>query len=233
MQLEETMHACSALAVACFAISAASGGTISYTGTLASPSDSSTEITVTLASAGNLLLQTWGFGGGTNAAGAVIPAGGFDPFVGVFAGVGGSAVLIDGTSDVLSNYLGFTGCPPAGTVDIGGAVCGDVSMTFSLAAGTYTVLLTDGLYIPNAVFETNGVLADGFTDLTAGVFQTCNGANCVSDTANWALDITTPGTTAPVPEPGGPWLCGIGLVVLSAASRRLSRPKSKAIKLVQ
>jgi hypothetical protein len=217
------MRAYNAIAVACFALSAASGGTVSYTGTLASSDDSSTAITVILAGAGNLSLQTWGFGGGANAAGATIPAGGFDPFLGVFAGVGSTAVFIDGTSDVLSNYSGYTGCPPAGTVDIGGATCGDVSITLPLAAGTYTVLLTDGLYIPNAVFETNGVLGDGFTDLTGGAFQTCNGdgSTCVSDTANWALDITTPGSVAKVPEPGGLWACGIGLIAFILASRRL------------
>ena len=213
---------------ACLAIQAAAG-TISYTGTLASSIDTSTQITVTLASAGTLDLQTFGFGGGTNAASAVIPAGGFDPFVGVFAGTGDSAVFIDGTSDVLSSFT--ANCPPANTVDIGGQVCGDVTMTLSLAAGTYTVLLTDALYFPAAVFETNGVLGDGFIDWTpqdaqgpTGAFQTCNivGATttCITPTANWALDITTPDSGTSTPEPGGLWVCGIGLIVLGSVSRR-------------
>jgi hypothetical protein len=228
------MRASGFLLAACFAIQAAAG-TISYTGTLASSIDTSTQITVTLASAGTLDLQTFGFGGGTNAASAVIPAGGFDPFVGVFAGTGDSAVFIDGTSDVLSNYT--ANCPPAATVNIGGGdVCGDVTMTLSLAAGTYTVLLTDALYYPAAVSETNGLLGDGFIDWTpqdaqgpTGAFQTCNtvGATttCITPTANWALDITTPDTTGSggsesVPEPGGLWVCGTGLIVLGSVSRR-------------
>jgi hypothetical protein len=202
------------------AIQAASGATISYSGTLASSSDTSATITVNLASGGNLALQTWGFGGGTNAASFVIPAGGFDPFIGVFAGTGSTATFIDGTSDDLSNYGAFQGCPPAGTVDIGGAVCGDVTMLFSLAAGTYTVLLTDGAYVPTAVFETDGTLGDGFTDLTGGVFQTCNGTDCITPTANWALDITSPDAAVSAPEPGGLWVCGAGLILLTAASRR-------------
>jgi hypothetical protein len=147
--------------------------------------------------------------------------------------VGSGAVFIDGTSDALSNYAGFAGCPPAAPVDIGGATCGDVSMTFSLAAGTYTVLLTDGLYIPNAEFETNGLLGDGFTDFSAGVFQTCNGATCVTDTANWALDISTPEPTTETPEPAGMWTCGIGLAALTAASRRMRLRAAKAITLNQ
>jgi len=215
------MQAGSFLLAALLAVQAATGATISYTGALASPEDASTQITVTLASAGSLSLQTWGFGGGTNAALALIPAGGFDPFVGLFSGTGAGAAFIDGTSDDLSNFPGNQGCPPAGTVTIGGSpVCGDVAMSFSLPAGTYTVLLTDGAYIPNAVFETNGMLGDGFTDLTSG-FQTCdNAGNCVPDTANWALDITTPGSGGTVPEPGGLWMCGIGAVLWVAASRR-------------
>jgi hypothetical protein len=59
-----------------------------------------------LSGAGTLTLQTWGFGGGTNAAGMVIPAGGFDPFVGVF---NSSGDLIQGTSDVLSSLLRLFG----------------------------------------------------------------------------------------------------------------------------
>jgi hypothetical protein len=223
----QIMRANGFLVAACFAMQAVAG-TVSYTGTLASSTDSTTQITVTLADPGTLGLQTWGFGGGTNAASAVIPAGGFDPFVGVFAGTGNTAIFIDGTSDILTNYT--AGCPPAGTVDIGGQTCGDVAMSLSLAAGTYTVLLTDGPYIPNAVFETGGTLGDGFTDFTGGVFQTCNttvaGTTCITPTANWALDITTPDTTAP--EPGGLWLLGTGLIVLGAAYRRqrLTGPKS-------
>jgi hypothetical protein len=102
----------------------------SYTGTLNSPEDSA-EIVVTLSIAGALGLQTYGFGGGTNAAGMVIPAGGFDPFVGVFAGTGDAAAFINGTSDILTNYAGFMGCPPAGLVNLGGSLCGDVSMSLA------------------------------------------------------------------------------------------------------
>ncbi len=106
--------------------------TVSYTGALSSPEDTF-QTNVMLSSAGTLTLQTWGFGGGTNAAGTVIPSGGFDPFAGVFDSSGD---LIQGTSDVLSNYTSFTGCPPAGLVDIGSVPgnCGDITMSLPLAA---------------------------------------------------------------------------------------------------
>jgi len=195
---------------ALLAAQAALAGTQSYTGTLASPEDEQL-FTVTLASGGVLGLQTWGFGGGTNAASQLIAPGGFDPFVGVFAGTGDGATFVDGTSDVLTNYAG--GCPPAGTVDIGGQVCGDVTLSETLAAGTYTVLLTDADYIPAAVFENDGMLGDGF--------ETCEGdaPTCITPDANWALDITTPDTVSPVPEPGGLWILGMALLILSACGR--------------
>ena len=194
-------------------------GTQSYTGTLASPEDEAI-FTITLTSDGVLGLQTWGFGGGTNGAGQVISPGGFDPFVGVFSGTGDSAAFIDGTSDVLSNYGG--GCPPAGTVSTDGLGCGDVTVSESLAAGTYTVLLTDADYIPAAVFEgPGGLLGDGFIDFTGGAFQTCNtDSECITDTANWALDITSPETVSPVPEPGGFWALGLALLAWGAVNRR-------------
>jgi len=215
------MQAGSFLGALLLAAGAAGGATISYTGTLASPQDDTTQITVTLASAGSLSWQTWGFGGGTNAASQLIGAGGFDPFVGLFSGTGPAAIFIDGTSDDLTNFAANQGCPPAGTRMIGGtAVCGDVAMSFSLAAGTYTVLLTDGAYIPSAAIGFGTTLGDGFTDLTSG-FQTCTDAtHCVSDTADWALDITTPDSGTATPEPGGLWMCGLGAIFWIAAARR-------------
>lgn len=50
--------------------------------------------------------------------------------------------------------------------------CGDITMSLALAAGTYTILLSDAGYILNAIFDSPscGNLDEGFTDLTGGVF---------------------------------------------------------------
>lgn len=206
--------------------------TVSYTGTLANPEDSFFT-TVSVAAGGSLTLQTFGFGGGLNAAGATFRAGGFDPFVGLFEGTGDGAVFVDGTSDILTNYT--PGCPPAGTVAVGSiaGLCGDVVLSFSsLAAGTYTVLLTDGDYLPAAVFEDSGTLGDGFFDLSGGAFQTCvDENNCNTDTANWALDISTSTNSAPpaVPEPSSVELAGSGaLFIVAWMYRRDKRTVHKA-----
>jgi MYXO-CTERM domain-containing protein len=208
------------LAIGCVRIGAA--GTVSYTSPpLANPEDVFTA-TATLASPGTLTLQTWGFGGGTNAAKTVIPAGGFDPLVAVFMGTGLSATFVEGTSDILSNYPPSAGCPPAGTVTIGSVAgnCGDVFMALSLSAGTYTVVLSDAAYIPNAVFSGAGTLDDGFFDLTGGAFQTClaDGSACIDDTANWALDVSVSGSSA-TPEPAAWGMAGLGLLGLAAVAR--------------
>ena len=221
--------AVSLLALAWFTLAGlCSAGVLSETGTLSSPEDTFL-IAINLATGGDVTLQTYGFGGGTNAAATVIPSGGFDSFVGLFSGTGDTAVFINGDSDILSNYT--SGCPPAGTVTVGSVPgqCGDVQLQFTgLAPGTYTVLLSDGEYLPNAVFEVSGVLGDGFTDLTGGVFQTCaDQSDCNNDTANWALDITEPSGSAPsVPEPGAFGLAGLGLAFAAGASevrRRLKK----------
>ena len=106
--------------------------------------------------------------------------------------------------------------------------CGDVRLQFtSLGAGTYTVLLSNANYVPNAVYEATGYLGDGFSDLTGGSFpfQTCfDSSNCNTDSANWALDITTPnGSPTTAPEPSGLVLAGLGLALTLGGSLRRRR----------
>ena len=213
--------------VALVLIAAAQANTTSYTGTLAS-SDATVEFVVNLANAGTVTLQTYGFGGGINAAGTPISAGGTDPFLAIFSGTGNSAAILTdisanpfGTSLDLTNYGNpdFLGCPPAGAPLFGGsAQCGDITMSLSLAVGTYTVLLSDGQYIADAVFD-NGTLGEGFTDLTGGSFcnLVINGVSCTNSGA-YALDITTP--SAPVPEPATLALFAGGLTAIWRCQRK-------------
>lgn len=216
------------LAALAAATAIASAGTISYTGTLGYAEDDF-DIAVVLASPGTITLQTYSFGGGTNSDGTMIAAGGFDPFLALFDGTGSGATLIDGSSDILSNYSSFEGCPPAGTVTVGsiGGQCGDVRITESLAAGTYTIFLSDAEYFPNAVFD-NGDFLEGFTDLTGGIvpLQTCADANdCNQDTSFWSLDVTEAGPEAPpgVPEPAAWGLTAFGLLAMALRFRAQRR----------
>ncbi|NCT82979.1 MAG: hypothetical protein GXC94_07560 [Comamonadaceae bacterium] len=217
--------ACGPAAVLLAASAALAGPVASYTGTLAATDDAlGGRIEFTLASATTVTLQTFGFGGGVNGNGTAIAAGGFDPFLSLFSGSGDSASFIDGDSDIMSDYAAYIGCPPAGLVSIGGSpTCGDVRFSRSLAAGTYTVLLTAGAYVPLAAFG-GGTLADGFADLTGGQFQTCiDATHCINTTGAWALDITLgdvvvnpPG----LPEPATPLLAMLALLASRAGTTR-------------
>jgi hypothetical protein len=205
---------------------------LSFTGGLASAT-SDFEQSFTIPATEQVTIQTFGFGGGTNAAGVVIPAGGFDSTVSLFSGSGPSAsiVLLGGnpaaSSDLLSLFS--PGCPPAGMVTIGtgvgASVCGDNQLVVpNLSAGTYTLVLTDAGYWPVAVNPgppTHSLLSDGFGSLGTPSFQTCNttsdGTTCVTGTSNFAVDIVANGV---VPEPGTFALVAAGLAMVAARRQR-------------
>lgn len=153
----------------------------------------------------SLNIQTWSFGGGVNAAGAVIAAGGFDPYASLFAGWGATA------SFVASNDDGI--CPPA----TASPLCADSTLTrAALPAGRYTLALG----LPgNFSFAENlgsGNLGDGFIGLAASWSDGACSATC---TGRYAVDI---GSAALVPEPSAAGLLALGL--LGLAWHRRTRP---------
>jgi hypothetical protein len=214
-----------------------SAESFSFTGTLSSPEDVF-ENTFTLTTADTVTFQTWGFGGGTNAAGQTIAAGGFDPLIALFSGPVATATMVaDGSGNPLADadnlanlpwsYVG--NCPGAGTVAIGSSNdCGDVFMQAALGAGTYTLVLTDANNIPAAIYD-NGDLSEGFVDLTAGVFQTCDSVSgdCITPNGNWAVDIVSAQSSfaTVVPEPSTLSLLCVGMLLFAGAkwsNRRLA-----------
>ncbi len=215
------------LAASAISLSAES---VSYTGTLSSPEDVF-ETSFNLTTAGSVTLQTWGFGGGLNAAGQVIAPGGFDPLLTLFSGPVGTATIVTDVSgnpladaDNLSNApWSYVNNPAAGQVAIGPDLefGDDFMQTPSLAAGTYTLVLTDAGYQPVAIYD-DGALSEGFFDLTGGVFQTCvSTTNCITPDANYAVDIITStvvGTTVATPEPPSLPLLLTGLTLLAGFS---------------
>jgi hypothetical protein len=151
----------------------------------------------TLASPSDVTLRTWSYAGGTNAAGDLIAAGGFDPIVSLFFGTGSTALLIGANDDGL-------GVP----VDPGTGLAYDSLLeSFALPAGMYTVALSQF-----ANFANGPTLGDGF--LGAG------NSNFDGRTSAWALDILG-ADSAGLPLPGTLALTMLGLAAAGVTRRRL------------
>ena len=121
---------------------------------------------------------TYGFGGGTSLTGAVVSAGGLEPYLSLFDA---------GGNFLASTYFGTT-CPPG--ANTAGGNCYDVSLDGgTLAPGTYEIALTA---FDNMSLVENGAgsnLSDGFT----GLGNLADGENL-----NYAFDVVLPQN---VPEP--------------------------------
>jgi hypothetical protein len=168
-----------------------------------------------LSSAGTVTIRSFGYEGGANAAGTVIPRGGFDTTVALFN-------LSTGA------LLGFNddGSVPPLTIDPVTGFAGDSLLTLSLAAGNYRVALTEFDNVPNGNFSA-GFFEQGAGNFTPGLTGCPATAFCAVSlsapgyslrTGNWALDIL--GVTAITPEPGSLTLLALGLAGLGVLRKR-------------
>lgn len=171
---------------------------VSLTGNLAG--DNATQLfSFTLAADANVTLRSWSYAGGTNAAGSVIAAGGFDPVLALFSGSGASAVLIGGNDD----GLGVAADPTTG-------LALDSLLDLStLLAGTYTLALTQV-----ANFANGPTLADGFLGAGSPGFGGRSSA--------WAVDVLGIDMPASVPEP-----TTLALAMLGMAAAAIGRPRAQ------
>lgn len=201
------------LAVAAIAAGSLAANTFSFAGTFTSD-DQVQLFSFTIASPATVTFQSWGYGGGANAASNPIPPGGFDS---LFSWFGPDGSLIGMNDD---------GC---GAANLNNGVCLDAyASVFLEPAGTYTLALTQ---------SGNGSLGSGFPgDLALGFQEQGQGNYTASgacpqfcdafsnqDNGNWAVDIfgvNSATEAASSPEAGSSVLTAIGLSILTLAGRR-------------
>jgi hypothetical protein len=173
----------------------------------------------TLATPGTVTFQTWGYGGGTNAAGALVSPGGFESVLTFFDSNGADPDNIPVSCGAGNSYLG---------------ACLDAFGQESLAAGTYTLALTQLGNTSNCPDNFAGDLGCGFSqegngDYTPGTTGDpgctafCGSLGNTQEDGHWAVDIlnvTSATQVGAVPEPTT-WVLSIGgIAVLLAAMRR-------------
>jgi hypothetical protein len=164
------------------------------------------QFTYNPAMGGTLIIQTYGYGGssnafgGTNLAGQVISAGGFDPMIALYSGGIGSGGARIAANDDQGSTPTFTPCGPgSGANDSVTGFCRDARLVLSdLSGGTYTLALS--------VFANTPPATETSAYPNTGDF---NGR-----TSAFAVDVSA------VPEPLTSMLLGSGLLVLGALARR-------------
>jgi hypothetical protein len=220
-----------ALGLGCFSAGVAGAGSFSFVGTFSQ--DDQMEIFYFSGPTVNTMIRTWGYAGGTNAAGSVIPEGGLDPFISVFDTSSTAGVLTAASTLVDTNDNGPTcptNAPNCASVDLGSGNALDSVLVLNALnpGGSYALILTESNNAPNGLTYGAGFSQAGqgnftvnngcFNDLPfcAGIFDQRNG--------NWAVDITGVGTAfdtaVPEPAPLGMIAAGIGAVALMRRGRK-------------
>jgi hypothetical protein len=194
---------------------------LSWTGNFAQDDDLQF-FTLTLNNPSTITIVTMSYAGGTNAAGSVIPRGGFDPVLSLF--------------DSAGNLVGVNndgGCPAVGQDAVTNA-CWDALLMPSLIAGTYTVVLSEADNSASGPTLADGFLRQGQGNFTGPNFVGMPGSfwdvNPDQRTSAWALDIrdVDAANISGVPEPATGVLM-TGLCIVGALSRL--RLRSRELKL--
>lgn len=177
-------------------------GVVSITGSLDPADPNSTfQYLFSTAAAGPFVAQSYGYGGGVNGAGVVIPAGGFDTYLSLFAGSDANAAFLASADD--------GGCPPAGL----DPACRDSRLEIaSLAAGDYVLVVATFGNMSFAENYGSGTLGDGFI----GLGNYFDWDNMADRTSAFAVDVET--AAVAIPEIDSEWLWAP--VLLVAAWRR-------------
>jgi hypothetical protein len=155
-------------------------------------------------------LQTFGYGGGINANGDVIPAGGFESTLQLFAVPSGLAVggsILPGPDPT---------CGPRTADPTRLNFCQDDYTQVFLPTGAYVVALTQS---PNTA---NGNLGDGFLfDADPNFNNGFVGTFGFQGDSHWALDITAADIGVSTPEPGTalPAVSALLLICLGVCKR--------------
>ena len=188
----------SAIVVAACVAGSANAGDFSFTGNFEHDDEVQEFHFTVVEPAVEVTLRTWSYAGGTNAAGADIAAGGFDPIVALFNASGQLLSQNDDGSPVL---------------DPGSGSSWDSLMSPSLAAGDYTATVTQFSNFANGPTLAGGFDGSGHMDFSGR-------------DSHWALDILNANSASlgatyisaisPIPEPESYalLLAGLGLVAI-------------------
>jgi hypothetical protein len=187
---------------------------VTYSGSLSSD-DQVVDYTWTLAQNSQVLISTDSYGGGTSN-GMTQPAGGFVPVISLFNSMD-TLIASDGADGT---------CQGSMKVDGVTGMCDDAYLNTYLAAGKYTVTVSEFFNVANGPTLADGFLMQGqgnFTGATCGTtggFYETDVSPCVQRDAKYSVTLST------VPEPATLCLVAIPLLAFGAARvRRLAKEK--------
>ena len=191
---------------------AARADTVSYSGSF-SDDDERFSLGFSFVAAQTLVARTFSYGGGVNGDAQVIGAGGFAPVLSLFDATGLLLQIASGSAaDCLSGV---------GAVDPASGFCWDVGLSAALAAGDYTLVLTQDANLPFGPSLADGFSMTGSPDYTGLAYLGLPDLRFINvdgsqRDGHWALDVNA---TA-IPVPSSVALLAAGFLAFGATVRR-------------